>query len=79
MAPDPKEARLRRVVARVARVEPDSFDTDDDLRVTLGLDSLSALRVAAGIEREFGVTIPDERLHDLPTMKAMLAYLNDAG
>jgi acyl carrier protein len=75
MSPDSAEVRVRAVVARVARVAPDSFGPDDDLRATLGLDSLSALRVAAGVEREFGVTIPDERLHDLPTLRAMLAYL----
>jgi acyl carrier protein len=75
---DSREARLRRIIARVAKVAPDSFGADDDLRVALGLDSLSALRVAAGVEREFGVTIPDEKLHDLPTLQAMLDYLGAA-
>jgi acyl carrier protein len=78
VASDPKERRLRQVVARVAKVEPDSFELEDDLRTTLGLDSLSALRVAAGVEREFGVTIPDERLHDLPTVQAILKYLEES-
>jgi acyl carrier protein len=71
-----REERLRNVVARVARVAPDSFGLDDDLRTTLGLDSLSALRVAAGVEREFGVTIPDEKLHELRTMRVVMEYLD---
>ncbi len=75
MTAEPNEARLRRVIARVARVDADSFGAQDDLRITLGLDSLSSLRVAAGVEREFGVTIPDEKLHDLPTVRAILEYL----
>ncbi|HET6204528.1 MAG TPA: acyl carrier protein [Planctomycetota bacterium] len=65
------ERRLREIVARVARVAPDSFGLDDDLPVVLGLDSLSSLRIAAGVEREFGVTIPDERLHALRTLRAL--------
>ena len=69
------EERLRRVVARVGRVQPDSFGPDDDLPTTLGLDSLSLLRVVAGVEREFGVVVPDERLHRLRTLHAMLAFL----
>jgi len=69
------EARVRAIVARVARVPPDSFAPDDHLPSRLGLDSLSSLRVVAGIEREFGVVIPDERLHELPTLRAMLEYL----
>ena len=75
MTPEPDETRLRRVIARVARVDPDAIGADDDLRTALGLDSLSSLRVAAGVEREFGVTIPDEKLHDLPTVRAILEYL----
>lgn len=69
------EQRLRRLIAHVASVAPDAFGADDDLKTTLGIDSLSALRVAAGIEREFGVTIPDDALHKLVTLQAMLDYV----
>ena len=70
------EARLRQLIARVANVAPDSFGPDDDLRAAAGLDSLSALRLAAAAELEFDVTIPDEKLHDLGTLRAMLGYLH---
>ena len=70
------ETRLRRLIARVANVAPDSFGPDDDLRAAAGVDSLSALRLAAAAEREFGVIIPDEKLHDLSTLRAMLGHLN---
>ena len=75
-AGDSREQRLRKVVARVAKVAPDSFGLDDDLRTALGLDSLSALRVAAGVEREFGVRIPDEKLHELRTTRVVMQYLD---
>jgi acyl carrier protein len=70
------EERVRAIIAQVAKVAPDAFGMDDHLPSTLGLDSLSGLRVVAGIEREFGVLIPDERLHELPTLRSMLDYLN---
>lgn len=69
------DLRVRKIIAGVANVPPDAFGPDDELQTTLGLDSLSVLRVAAGVEREFGVRIPDERLHDLPTLRALLTYL----
>jgi acyl carrier protein len=75
---DPRADRLRLIVARVARVSHDSIGVDDDLRTTHGLDSLSALRVVASVEREFGVAIPDDKLHDLPTVSAILRYLDVA-
>jgi acyl carrier protein len=74
-AADTRDARVRQIISAIANVPPDAFGPDDELRTTLGLDSLSALRVAAGVEREFGVIIPDEKLHDLPTLRAMLEYL----
>lgn len=70
-----EEERLRRIVARVARVAPESFADDDDLPTSLGLDSLSLLRVVAGVEREFDVTLPDEELDRLRTLQAMLSFL----
>ena len=70
------EQRVRAIVAQVAKVAPEAFGMEDHLPSTLGLDSLSALRVIAGIEREFGVLIPDDRLHELPTLRSMLDYLD---
>ncbi len=78
MKPGAAEARLRHVVAQVARVAPDSFGSDDDLPAALGLDSLSLLRVVAGVEREFDVRIPDDRLHRLRTLRAILGFLEGA-
>ena len=72
------EQRLRRIVAEVAHVPPDSFTLDDDLAIELGLDSLSLLRIVAGVERELRMTVEDDRLHELLTLRAMLAYLEKA-
>lgn len=71
------EVRLRAIIAHVARVSPESFGTDDDLRTTLSLDSLSALRIAAAVEREFEVTIPDNQLHQLTTLRAIIRSLSE--
>ena len=73
------EGRLREIVAWVARAAPDAFGPDDDLTTRLGLDSLSSLRIAAAVEREFGVSIPDERLHDLRTLRKLLAAVEGPG
>ena len=69
------EARLRAVIARVAKVEPDAIGLDDDVRLELGLDSLTILRMAAGIEREFDLTIPDAELVKLTSLRAVLAVV----
>ena len=73
------EARLRQIIAHVANVAPDTFGPDDDLRATIGLDSLSALRVAAVVEREFNVTIPDAQLQELSTLRAIARHVRGGG
>jgi len=62
------EPRLRAIIARIAKVDPGTIGVDDDLAVTLGIDSLSALRIAAAVETEFAITIPDERLHEIRSL-----------
>ncbi len=62
----------------MATVPADSFAADDDLGTTLGLHSLSVLRIAAGVVREFGVTIPDEKLHEMGTLRRMMEYVERA-
>jgi acyl carrier protein len=69
------EVRLRAIIAHVARVSPESFGPNDNLRTTLSLDSLSTLRIAAAVEREFDVTIPDDKLHELSTLSAIVRTL----
>ena len=69
------EQRLRGIIASIAHVDPDSFGPDDDLAITLGLDSLSCLRVVAAIEREFEVTVPDEELDRFPTLREMVSFV----
>lgn len=62
--------RVRQIIAKyldiaVQRIEPDSPLAD------LGVDSLAALELVFEIEEEFKVTVPDERLPELATVKAV--------
>lgn len=42
----------------------------------LGYDSLALLESAARIEHEFGVKVPEERIHDLLTPREVLDLVN---
>ncbi|CCK27547.1 hypothetical protein BN159_3168 [Streptomyces davaonensis JCM 4913] len=43
----------------------------------LGLDSLAMLRLAGRIERDLGVSVAEDLLHDAPTVAALAAALGD--
>lgn len=63
------EANIRQRVKRVLveslaleGVEPEEIEDDTPLREELGLDSIDALELILGLEREFGVRIQDRGL-----------------
>ncbi|MDQ7779481.1 MAG: phosphopantetheine-binding protein [Planctomycetota bacterium] len=44
------------------KIAPDQIGTDERLfGGSLGLDSIDALELVVGLEREFGITIPDQQ------------------
>lgn len=49
---------------------------DTDLRQDLALDSLDALRIAAGIEVEYGVLLPEELLAEITSVADLHHYVN---
>jgi acyl carrier protein len=62
--------RVRGLLARQLRVPPESIGEDASLE-ELGLDSLGALELVFEIEEEFQVKVPDERIKELRTLRAV--------
>ena len=61
-------------VAKQLEVDAERVTLDTTLE-ELGHDSLSSVEVIMAIEEEFGVTIPEEELANLDTMRKTLAYI----
>lgn len=60
--------------AKQLEVEAERVTLDTTLE-ELGHDSLSSVEVIMAIEEEFGVTIPEEELANLDTLRKTLAYI----
>ncbi|MEU5538116.1 acyl carrier protein [Streptomyces sp. NPDC020362] len=60
--------------------EEEGIDLDGDVIDTpfieLGYDSLALLQVIGQVQREYGITIPDDAVVDAETPGAMLALIN---
>lgn len=58
------------VVAEVAEMPEDELwaQRDVDLFEGLGLDSLLALEIVAGLERRYRITVPEERIVEVHTL-----------
>lgn len=70
-----KRSELIKVFQRMASeiAEKDfSHVTEDAAIADLGIDSLSMLELVAAMERELSVTVPDEQLVGIQTVKQLL-------
>ena len=64
-----QERQLRELIAAVTGRDPSHLTADDDLVEALGLDSLTALRLLAMVEKRFQVRIPDAELTTMRTLR----------
>ena len=62
------DAAVRVVIHDIARQNVTDVGRDDDLVGVLGVDSLQGLQILAGVEKRFGIRLPDEELIRLRTI-----------
>ena len=66
--------------ARAARAPRSGDALDGDIAdvpfADLGYDSLALLEMAAHVQQEYGIRIPDDAIEEMPTPRAAVEYLN---
>ena len=62
--------RVRRLVSGYLKIPAESVGEDSDL-AALGLDSLGALELVFEIEEEFAVKVPDQKIPEFRTVRAV--------
>lgn len=65
-----KELLAKQLKLDVATIEDDANILDD-----LGADSLEIVEMLMTLESEFGITVPDEDVMSLKTVRSVAAYL----
>lgn len=56
------EQDIRNLVAEILETEPASIDGNANFVKDLGMDSMMALEILAGIEKKYRIVIPEETL-----------------
>jgi acyl carrier protein len=62
-------------IAKIARVPVERLKPEIDLRKDLRFDSLLGLKVLAGLEKRYGVTVPDEEIDKYRTVGAAVGMV----
>ncbi len=68
--------RLRKVIAKELKVEPESIAVDAHIGNDLGIDSADMISVLYDIEDEFEIEISDEEVGDISTIQEMYNVVN---
>lgn len=67
--------RVREILAKQLRIDPEKITEDSRIKNDLGADSLDILQLLMTIEEEYNVQIPDEQLATFETVKDVVNYL----
>ena len=62
------EQEIKALVAEVIESEPDKIDPEAKFIEDLGMDSMMALEILAGIEKKYKITIPEDHLPKFTTL-----------
>lgn len=63
------EVRVKEIIAEKAECEISEVNDQTNLEETLGMDSLDRVELLMEIEKEFGITIPDDDADKVITTK----------
>lgn len=71
--------KVKEIIVETINCNPDDVKLESRLEEDLSMDSLDAVQVNMNIEEQLGITIPDEALADLKSVKDIVEYLEKNG
>lgn len=71
--------QIRDILVDVLEIEPAELTEHSDFVNDHGADSLMAIDIISGIERELGVRIPNEALPDMTDLAAIIEMVDRYG
>ena len=63
------------IISKQLKAEPEQIEQNTNIIEDLGADSLDVVELLMSIEEAFGVTVPDEDIPDLKTVKDIVDYV----
>lgn len=69
--------RLAQMIADVLSVDPREVTMDTTFMEDLGADSLDIFQIVNAIEEEYQITLPEEKVSSLKTVREALELINE--
>ncbi len=71
------EQEIRCLVAEILEEEPESIQGDASFVKDLGMDSMMALEILAGIEKKYRIVVPEEMLPKFVDLNSTVTIVKD--
>ena len=71
------ESDIRHLVAEILETEPEAIDGDASFTKDLGMDSMMALEILAGIEKKYRIAIPEDTLPKFTSLNQTVAIVKE--
>ena len=71
------EKDVRELIAEILEAEPGGIDINAHFVKDLGMDSMMALEILAGIEKKYRIVIPEEMLSKFTSLQATVNIVQD--
>lgn len=69
--------KVRDIISKQLSVKPENVKDDSNIAEDLGADSLDLVEILMALEDEFGISIPDEAIPQIKTIKDVVAFINE--
>jgi len=69
--------RLANIISTKTKVKKEEITLDSDFELDLKLDSLDIVEIVMAIEEEFNITISDDDVQKLKTVKDAVEYIQN--
>jgi len=56
-------------------IDPEELRMDDNIREVFGIDSFDFLQLIISLDKEFGITTPEEDYGKITTLRSLIAYV----
>jgi len=67
--------KVKEVVARVLKMDPEEIADDANFVFDLGADSMQSIQLVAAFEEEFGITMDQDRALSVQTVNAAADFI----
>ena len=71
------EQDIRKLLAEILETDPESIDGNASFVKDLGMDSMMALEILAGIEKKYRIAIPEDMLPKFTDLNTTIKIVKD--